>query len=202
MSTEQSGFIPKKAKNAGRITWIPEPKTSQYYQDLKLDYFEDPKDITNRRNLQKCSYEYERQVKTVYRIRTNDRKEWLTWFEVRTGKTGLGSPIKGWSCYVGQNWKPNPSYTVEFDNETQQQVRKISGLVDRDKEYEVPYTAENLEDLMQDVNEFDCQYIILHENRDKFVVELPDFKTKDFDSLYKQMFQRKVEVQNTSNKSR
>lgn len=189
-------FEPKRAKNAGRPTWIPEPRTSQYYQDLGLDYYEDPREITNRKNLQKCSYEYERQVKSIYRIRTNDKKEWLTWYELRTGKTQLGSPIKGWVVYCGVNWKPIPSYEVSFDNETQTQTRKVSGIVERDKEYAVEYSNDNLEDLLKEVNEYDCQFIIMHDNRDKFIVDnLVEFK-QNFDSLYKAMYQRKVEVAN------
>ena len=85
--TTAKTFEPRKAKNAGRKTWWPESKTAQYYQQLGIDYYEDPREITNRKNLQKCSYEYDRQVKTIYRIRTNDKKEWLTWQELRTGKT-------------------------------------------------------------------------------------------------------------------
>jgi hypothetical protein len=194
MLDESIKFEAKKSKNAGRHTWIPEPKTSEYYQALGLDYYEDPRETMNRRNLQKCSYEYERQVKTVYRIRTNDRKEWLTWYELRTGKTQLGSPIKGWVVYVGLNWKPIPTYTVEFDNETQQQIRKASGLVGREKEYAVSFTQENLDDLSIEINEFDCNYIIMHDERDKFTIDLNDFKTKDFDALYKNMFKNRIEI--------
>lgn len=195
-------FEPKRAKNAGRPTWWPESKTSQYYKELELDYYEDPREIVNRKNLQKCSYEYDRQVKTIYRIRTNDKKEWLTWFEMRTGKTQLGSPIKAWGFYCGQNWKPIPSYEIQFDNETQQQVRKVSGLVERIKEYEIAYTAENMEDLLKEVNEFECQFIIMHDNRDKFIIENLNTFKQDFDSLYKALFQRKVELSNASSKSR
>lgn len=194
MSNETKVFEPRKAKNAGRPTWIPESKTSQYYQELGLDYYEDPREITNRKNLQKCSYEYDRQVKTIYRIRTNDKKEWLTWYELRTGKTQLGSPIKGWVVYVGQNWKPIPTYEIKFDNETQQQTKQVSGIVERIKEYAVEYNADNLEDLLKEVNEYDCQFIMTHDNRDKFVVDtLAEFK-QDFDTTYKKMFQRKVDL--------
>lgn len=199
-SQTQTKFEPKKAKNAGRKTWIPESKTAQYYRDLGLDYYEDPREIINRKNLQKCSYEYDRQVKTIYRIRTNDKREWLTWHELRTGKTQLGSPIKGWVVYVGQNWKPIPTYEVSFDNESQQQVKKVSGLVERLKEYEIAYDIANLEDLLTDANEYECQYIIMHDSRDKFVIEgLEEFK-RDFDVMYKAMFQRKVELSSTANK--
>lgn len=189
-------FEPKKAKNAGRPTWIPESKTSQYYQQLELDYYEDPREITNRKNLQKCSYEYERQVKTIYRIRTNDKKEWLTWYEMRTGKTQLGSPIKGWMVYCGQNWKPIPTYEIKYDNETQQQTRKVSGLVERQREYEVAFNDINLNDLLQDANEFDCQYIVMHDNRDKFLVDNLQIFKQEFDPLYKTFFQRKVDIVN------
>lgn len=195
-------FEPKKAKNAGRKTWWPESKTAQYYQELGLDYYEDPREITNRKNLQKCSYEFDRQVKTIYRIRTNDKKEWLTWQELRTGKTQLGSPIKGWVFYCGQNWKPIPTYEVSFDNESQQQVKKVSGLVERIKEYEISYVDDNLEDLLKDTNEYECQYIITHDGRDKFVVEgLTEFK-QNFDTMYKAMFQRKVELASSTERRR
>lgn len=194
MTNNEVEFQPKRAKNAGRNTWIPESKTGEYYQALGIDYFEDPRETTNRKNLQKCSYEYERQVKTVYRIRTNDRKEWLAWYEMRSGKTGLGSPIKPWMHYVGVNWKPEPTYEVVFDNETQTQTRKTAGVVSRIKEYAVAYSIENLEDLSQEINEFECNYIIMHDDRDKFSVDLNDFKTKDFDSLYRGMFKNRVEL--------
>lgn len=202
MTDTVKSFEPKRAKNAGRNTWIPESKTAQYYQELGLDYYEDPREIINRKNLQKCSYEYERQVKTIYRTRTNDKKEWLTWFELRWGKTQLGSPIKAWLVFVGINWKPIPTYEIQYDNETQQQLKKTSGIVDRLKEYAVPYDIANLEDLHIEVNEFDCQYIIMHENRDKFVVDgLEQFKT-NFDSNYKTMFQRKMDVSAATTKAR
>lgn len=191
---EQSSYQPKKSKNSGRNTWIPEPKTAQYYQELGLDYYEDPRETSNRINLQKCSYEFERNVKTVYRIRTNDRHEWLTWWEIRSGKTQLGSPIKPWMHYVGLNWKPVPTYTIEFDNETQTQTKKTSGMVGREREYAVEYSQENLDDLSQEINEFECQYILTHDDRDKFTVELTDFKTKDFDAFYKGMFRNRVEI--------
>lgn len=195
-------FEPKRAKNAGRPTWWPESKTAQYYQALGIDYYEDPREITNRKNLQKCSYEYERQIKTIYRIRTNDKKEWLTWYEMRSGKTQLGSPIKAWMFYCGQNWKPIPTYEIKYDNETQEQTRTVSGLVERQKEYEIVFNETNLNDLLQDANEFECQYIVMHDNRDKFIVDtLPVFK-QEFDGLYKTFFQRKVELSNTSSKSR
>ncbi len=189
-------FEPRPAKNAGRRTWIPESKTAEYYRELGLDYYEDPREIMNRKNLQKCSYEYDRQIKTIYRIRTNDKKEWLTWYEARTGKTQLGSPIKAWVVYVGLNWKPIPTYEIKFDNETQQQTKKVSGIVERKKEYAVEYDIANLEDLLIDTNEYDVQYIIMHDERDKFTVDsLQNFK-QDFDTLYKSMFQRKVDVTN------
>jgi hypothetical protein len=190
-------FEPKRAKNAGRPTWIPEPKTSQYYQELGLDYYEDPREIVNRKNLQKCSYEYDRAIKTIYRIRTNDKHEWITWYEARTGKTQLGSPIKAWVVYCGLNWKPIPTYEVKFDNETQQQTKKVSGIVERKKEYAIEYNTTNIDDLLIEANEFECQYIIMHDERDKFIVDnLADFKG-NFETLYKTMFQRKVDVANS-----
>src|SRR5215510_4002821 len=115
MVLEDKVFEPKRAKNAGRPTWIPEPRTAEYYKELQIDYFEDSREITNRKNLQKCSYEYDRKVKTVYRIRTNDRKEWLTWFELKTGKIKLVSLTAGWMVYVGLTWKQFPLFKVFFN---------------------------------------------------------------------------------------
>lgn len=195
-------FEPQKAKNAGRPTWIPENKTAEYYRQLGLDYYEDSREIINRKNLQKCSYEYDRQVKSIYRIRTNDKKEWLTWYESRTGKTQLGSPVKAWMVYCGQNWKPIPSYDIQFDNETQQQVKKVSGLVERQREYEIVFNDTNLDDLLKDTNEFECQYMIMHDSRDKFVVENITVFKAEFDGLYKTLFQRKVELTETNRKGR
>lgn len=196
MTDLATSFQPKRAKNSGRLTWIPEPKTSEYYKELGIDYYEDPRETINRKNLQKCSYEYERQVKTIYRTRTNDKREWLTWYESRTGKTQLGSPIKPWMVYCGLNWRPIPSYSVEFDNETQQQIKKVEGLVERVKEYAVEFNKANLEDLLTEANEFECQYIIMHENRDKFAIDLLDHFKSDFDSMYRQMFARKTTADN------
>jgi hypothetical protein len=198
MVLDDKVFEPKRAKNAGRPTWLPEPRTSQYYQELGLDYYEDPREIVNRKNLQKCSYEYERAIKTIYRIRTNDKREWITWYEARTGKTQLGSPIKAWVVYCGLNWRPIPTYEVKFDNETQQQTKKVSGIVERKKEYAIEYNAVNIDDLLIEANEFECQYIIMHDERDKFIVDnLVNFKG-DFETLYKAMFQRKIEVANSN----
>jgi len=202
MVLEDKVFEPKRAKNEGRPTWIPEPRTAEYYKELQIDYFEDSREITNRKNLQKCSYEYDRKVKTVYRIRTNDRKEWLTWFELRTGKTQLGSPIAGWMVYVGLNWKPIPTYEVVFDNETQQQVKKISGMVQRQKEYAVEFNETNLTDLLLDGNEFETQYIIMHEDRDKYHIDLLEHFKSDFDPLYTKMQQRRVEISNADAKKK
>lgn len=200
MTDLATSFEPKKAKNTGRITWIPESKTAEYYKALGIDYYEDPRETTNRKNLQKCSYEYYRKVKAAYRIRTNDRKEWLTWYEERAGKTQLGSPIKAWVVYVAVNWKPIPTYEIEFDNETQQQIKKPSGMIGREKEYAVPFSIENFTDLATEVNEFECQYIIMHEERDRFVVDAADFLTKDFDTLYKNMYKSRVELSNVNTK--
>ena len=48
--------------------------------------------------------------------------------------------------------------------------------------------------MLKDTNEYECQYIITHDGRDKFVVEgLTEFK-QNFDTMYKAMFQRKVEL--------
>lgn len=195
-------FEAKKAKNAGRPTWIPETKTGQYYQALGLDYYEDPRETLNRKNLQICSYDYERQVKTIYRIQTDDKKEYLTWYEIRKAKTQLGSPIKPWTYYPALNWKPEPTYEILFDNETQQQTKKVSGLVDRIKEYPIEFNKVNLDDLLIDTNEYQVQYIIMHENRDKFTIDLLDHFKSDFDPLYKAMYQRKTELSSNTGRNR
>lgn len=196
---DKKGYL--TSKNASRKTWIPEKKTAEAYKAAGVEYFEDTRDIYNRTQLQKCSYDYTRIVTHVYRVRLNDEKEFMFWNEKRGGKTGLGSPIKTWHMGgIGQYQRPIPEFIYVINEQTQQQERKNIGRPEIVTEYEVEWNKENFDDLAREINQYECRYYIYHTNRDKVEIKsFSDFRNKDFESMYRQAFQTQtsVESQNT-----
>lgn len=179
---ESATIIINKKKN--KETWIPlSPTTQEYVQrDLKPRQF--PEDVNRDTQTRLIQEKYTRKINAIYWVRTDDDKEWLNWDETREGKTRMGRKVEFDVPHMGKKKVPIPNEELEFDMETEEYKTVITGEKEHRLEYFVPYNADNVAELLQDINPYKTAFYIKHEGQRTFDITKEELLSKNFAKLY------------------
>jgi hypothetical protein len=167
-----------------RPTWLLESRTSKEYKSVGLPYYEEPDHAKLTQFNIKCKGLYDREVQSIYRIRDVYDAEFLVWTEKRSFRSKLGNYDRITVQHLGKYQQPIPIQKTQFnDNEEQEIVAK--GTAEILTKYEVPFTDENLDDLLLDANRHTTELFIKQDGRQtRRVDSIDEFRSMPFDELY------------------
>lgn len=168
-------------------TWIPYSPTPAEYERLGLSvpYFDDDAKRDTKTRLVKENYT--RKINSIYWVRTDDDKEWLNWHETREGKSPMQRKVTFDVPNMGKKKIPIPKEEVQFDVEAEEYKTVVTGEKEHRLEYFVPYTLDNVNELLQDINPYKTSFHIKHEGQRTYSITKQELKSKDgFAKLYNQ----------------
>jgi len=171
--------------NNKKLTWIPLSLSPKEYERLGFDPVISAIDQKRFEFVNQTKGSYKRTVTSIKKVRTDDNKIWLDWNEGREGKTSLGrrlSPLMVPS--VGKKTIPIPQEETVFNEQYETyEVKTTVGRQTRE-EYWLLFSIEALQELLDDVNPYRAEYIIMHHDKDAYTVTPEELKEKDFDKVY------------------
>ena len=175
---------PNKPDPLIRPTWLLEPRTDKEYRAAGLVHYEIPAEQAVRRFNTKSKGIYERNVTRIYRIRDIYDSEWLVWCENRRFKNKLGNYERLSVDYLGKYFKPIPLKKTQFNDQDEQEI-VTKGTEEILTEFEIPFNADNLDDLMLDANRHTTEFYIRQEGKYTRKIEIfSEFRDMSFDALY------------------
>jgi hypothetical protein len=103
-----------------------------------------------------------RKVTAVFAVKGLDEQWYLDWHEERQGKSPMGrilpQPVQHVSKYV----IPTPLETVEYDEESEEnKLIQLDREASTETAYEVPFSKEALQELIDDAKPRQCEYGII-----------------------------------------
>lgn len=128
-----------------------------------------------------------RKVTSITYYRDIEEQEFLDWNEERTGHTDMKRKITEPFNHVGQYEIPVPSERVEYDPDNEENRLVVE---DRPKEiqkaYHCKFTKSKLQELINDCNPRQCEFIISQEGQRSYNVTKKEMEkyAGDFDTLY------------------
>ena len=191
-TTEEKNQSVKEEKDnnnnsSSKETIIRNSLTRQEYAKAKIplpySIEEDRKETFERQT----KGNWTRKVTSITYYRDIEEQEFLDWNEERTGHTDMKRKITEPFNHVGQYEIPVPSERVEYDPDNEENRLVVEDRPnERPKAYHCKFTKSKLQELINDCNPRQCEFIISQEGQRSYNVTKKEMEkyAGDFDTLY------------------